>query len=33
VHIKKHLSFSALRVSLSELFGQISDRRQPGKVD
>ena len=33
MHIKKHLSFSALRASLSELFGQISDRRQPGKVD
>lgn len=32
MHIKKHLSFSALRASLSELFGQISDRRQPGKV-
>jgi len=33
VYIKKHLSFSALRASLSELFGQISDSRQPGKVD
>jgi len=32
VHIKKHLSFSALRACLSELFRQIRDRRQPGKV-
>jgi len=31
-HIKKHLSFSALRSCLSELFRQIRDRRQPGKV-
>jgi hypothetical protein len=33
VHIKKHLSFAALRARLSELFEQIEDRRQAGKVD
>jgi len=33
VHIKKHLSFSALRKSIGELFSQIDDRRQSGKVD
>jgi hypothetical protein len=33
VHIKKHLSFAALRKALSELFEQIEDRRQAGKVD
>jgi hypothetical protein len=33
VHIKKHLSFSALRKSVGELFGRIDDRRQSGKVD
>ena len=33
MHIKKHLSFSALRKSVGELFGQIDDRRQSGKVD
>jgi hypothetical protein len=33
VHIKKHLSFNALRKSIGEVFAQIDDRRQPGKVD
>jgi hypothetical protein len=33
VHIKKHLSFSALRKALSALFEQIDDTRQAGKVD
>jgi hypothetical protein len=33
VHIKKHLSFSALRKSVGQLFGQIDDRRQSGKVE
>jgi len=33
VHIKKHLSFAALRAALSELFEQIEDSRQAGKVD
>jgi hypothetical protein len=33
VHIKKHLSFSALRKSISEVFDQINDCRQSGKVD
>ena len=33
MHIKKHLSFSALRKSVGQLFGQIDDRRQSGKVE
>ena len=33
MHIKKHLSFSALRKGLSELFEQIDDTRQSGKID
>ena len=33
MHHKKHLSFSALRKSLSEHFCQIDDRRQRTKVD
>ena len=33
VHTKKHLCFSALRKSIGELFAQIDDRRQAGKVD
>lgn len=33
MHIKKHLSFAALRAALSELFEQIEDNRQSGKVD
>ncbi len=33
MHHKKHLSFTALRKSLSEHFGQIDDRRQSAKVD
>jgi len=33
VHSKKHLSFSALRKSIGEVFGQIDDHRQSGKVD
>jgi hypothetical protein len=33
VHIKKHLSFAALRKALSEIFEQIEDHRQAGKVD
>ena len=32
MHIKKHLSFAALRAALSELFEQIEDHRQAGKV-
>jgi hypothetical protein len=33
VHIKKHLSFSALRKSVGKLFDQVDDHRQSGKVD
>jgi hypothetical protein len=33
VHTKKHLSFSALRKALSELFETIDDSRQAGKID
>ena len=33
MHIKKHLSFAALRKALSEIFEQIEDHRQAGKVD
>jgi len=33
VHIKKHLSFSALRKSIGEVFDQIDDHRQSGKID
>lgn len=33
MHIKKHLSFSALRKMLSQLFEQLPDRRQAGKID
>jgi hypothetical protein len=33
VHIKKHLSFSAIRKAVSELFEKIDDPRQSGKVD
>lgn len=33
MHIKKHLSFTAIRKELSVLFGQIDDTRQAGKVD
>lgn len=33
VHIKKHLSFNAIRKGLSDLFEQIDDPRQAGKVD
>lgn len=33
MHHKKHLSFTALRKSLSERFEQIDDRRQSAKVD
>ena len=33
MHHKKHLSFTALRKSLSEQFRQIDDRRQSAKVD
>ena len=33
MHHKKHLSFTALRKSLSEHFEQIDDRRQSAKVD
>ena len=32
MHLKKHLSFTALKKSLSEHFRQIQDRRQRGKV-
>lgn len=31
-HLKKHLSFIALRKSLSEHFNKLDDRRQSGKV-
>jgi hypothetical protein len=33
MHIKKHLSFNALRDSIGEVFHQIDERRQPGKVE
>lgn len=33
MHTKKYLSFSALRKSIGEVFGQIDDHRQAGKVD
>lgn len=33
VHIKKHLCFNALRKSIGEVFHQIDDHRQSGKVD
>jgi hypothetical protein len=33
VHTKKHLSLSALRKSVGEVFDQIEDHRQLGKVD
>jgi hypothetical protein len=33
VHIKKHLSFNALRNSIGDIFNRIDDRRQSGKVD
>jgi len=33
LHTKKHLSFSALRKGLSELFESIDDSRQEGKID
>jgi len=33
VHIKKHLSFAALKKALSAIFEQIEDHRQAGKVD
>jgi len=33
VHHKKHLSFSALRKTLSEHFSKVDDHRQSGKVD
>jgi len=33
VHFKKHLSFNALQKSIFEVFEQIDDRRQSGKVD
>jgi len=33
VHLKKHLSFSALRQTLSDRFNQIDDFRQGAKVD
>jgi hypothetical protein len=33
VHIKKHLGFNALRKSIYEVFDQIDDPRQSGKVD
>jgi hypothetical protein len=33
LHIKKHLSFRSLRKELSQLFAQIPDGRQGGKVD
>jgi len=33
VHTKKHLSFSALRKTLSEFFENIDDSRQAGKID
>jgi hypothetical protein len=33
VHIKKHLSFNALRKSVGEVFDRIDDHRQSGKVE
>jgi hypothetical protein len=33
VHIKKHLSFTALRKSIGEHFDRIDDHRQSGRVD
>ena len=33
VHVKKHLSFAALKASMAERFRQIQDPRQPRKVD
>ena len=33
LHIKKHLSFSALRRTLSQFFEQVDDARQAGKID
>ena len=33
MHIKKHLSFAALKKALSAIFEQIEDHRQAGKVD
>ena len=33
MHIKKHLSFNALRKSIQDVFNQIDDHRQSGKVD
>lgn len=33
MHLKKHLCFSALRRALAELFDQVDDTRQAGKVD
>jgi len=33
VHLKKHLSFTALREALSAQFNQIDDLRQGAKVD
>ena len=33
MHHKKHLSFSALRKSLSEHFNRVDDHRQRGKID
>lgn len=33
MHIKKHLSFSALRKCLSSHFDQVDDSRQPGKIE
>lgn len=33
MHIKKHLSFSALRKSLSSHFSQVDDSRQQGKIE
>ena len=33
MHLKKHLSFTALRKALSEHFRDIDDRRQSGKID
>ena len=33
VHSKKHLSFTAMRRSIGQVFGQIHDHRQAGKVD
>ncbi len=33
MHLKKHLSFNALRKALSDRFNQIDDFRQNAKVD